>query len=93
MKKIVLVCILLTGCGPSAAYYDTNYKVNLPNAPIVEGAGKAIIIPKEWKKLDKQQTNELIVKLRSSELLNVKAYNARGRAWKKTQQIYSGARQ
>jgi len=93
MKRVLLVCLFLGGCTDSAAYYDTNYKVTLPNAPIVEGAGKAVVIPANFKSLNKQQTNDLIIKLRYNELLNVRAYNARGAAWKKTQRIYSGAKQ
>ena len=86
--RVLLLSLLVAGCASPIEYNDPKPKTELPNLPVVAGAGKVTPIPS--KKLTDAEKDQLIVTMRKSEKANAEGYNARGRAFNSIKRIYSG---
>lgn len=78
----------LSSCNAMNGAYMTDKGIMLPNMPqSVEVNGKVIDLPKgPW---DKKTTNEVLIKMRQSELVNAYAVRDAKRFYKKLQAEYA----
>lgn len=87
--RIIILALLLSGCAAAQeAYYDPKPKTELPDLPVIAGAGTVTKIPN--KKLTDEEKDAIIVQMHRSERANAEGYNARGRAYDDIRRIYSG---
>ena len=88
MKYLMISLVLLGGCASTQPYYAPKPKIDIPDLPVVAGAGKTVVVPN--KKLTDTEKDKLIVQMRKSEKANAEGYLARGRAFNSIKRIYQG---
>lgn len=84
----VALMAMLASCNTMNGAYMTDKGIMLPNMPqSVEVNGQVIELPKgPW---DKKTTNEVLIKLRKSEMVNASAVRDAKRFYKKLQADYA----